>query len=398
MADKKAASKRSKASADIAVKERSIYSDKPLKFFVIGDNHLKRVDPLGIIDETGRNTRLTDKIDSIAYFVTKALSEKATHITFLGDVYDAVNPPEFLRKAFWDALWPAIQAQVQITIILGNHDTTGAINNFLGEQILLPDNIRIVGGNYFVETLTIGELTQKVIYVPYAKPEVLAEWFKDIKERFGTAAILFGHFEVDGAELAPDNAKLQEGFPKEVVTGLANIVWLGHIHKFQEFRKGFAYIGSMVKCDFGEVTNRKIFGIIDMDVDKGAAVLSYQYVDIPQRPMYQVLIAEADVNNLYLAETIPKEYTEAGVLLKFVLEGSDTWLRSIDKQKFRKRFPKAIRVLFDNKKLDTDRKEGAVMSSNMVDRIHAKVKEKAKDTAHLEALLLVAKEVAEVEL
>ena len=376
----------------------SINTVCPIRQFVLGDNHLKRVDPLGIIDESGRNTRLIDKIDSLSYFITKALSNKATHITFLGDIYDAVNPPEFLRKAFWDALHPAITAKVNITIILGNHDTTGNVSNFLGESLILPENVRIVKDTWHLETLTIQGVPQTVVYIPYAKKEVLARWFSEIKEQHGHVNIMFGHFEIEGAELAPDNSKLTDGFSKDDIGSMADIIMLGHIHKFQEFRKGFNYVGSMVKCDFGELTNRKVFSVVDIEVKDLKPLLSYVFVDIPQRPMHQVILKEDDPNNLYLAETMPPEYLVEGVLLKFILEGSDMWLRSIDRAKLKKRFPKAIRVLFDAKKVDTDRQAATVLTSNMVDRIHAKVNEKSKDKDHLNAGLLIGKEVQEIDL
>lgn len=361
--------------------------DIPFCAFVLGDSHLKRVDPLGIVGSEGINTRLIDKIQTISFFVDQALEGHASHIVFLGDTYDAVNPPEFLRKAFWEAIGPAIKAGIAIRILIGNHDTTGAVSNFFGESSIMPQNVKIINSVY-KEKVSYNGKNKDLVYVPYARKEMLATWFAELKAS-DKADILFGHFEVEGAELAPDNSKIQEGFSREDISSLADIVWLGHIHKFQEIGN-ITYIGSMVRCDFGEVSNHKKFGIISGSVTT--------FCDIPQRSMHNVIISETDSSNLYLSENIPKEYLESGVLLKFVFEGSEMWLRSIDKAAFKRRFPKAMRIVFDSKKIDADRKEAAVVTSNMIDRVYAKVKEKNKDKDHLEVGLLIAKEVAEIEL
>jgi hypothetical protein len=157
----------------------------------------------------------------------------------------------------------------------------------------------------------------------------------------------------------------------------------------------------MVKCDFGEVANKKFYGILSVgqtSSDKDTNYIEHMYIEIPQRPMYQIALKEDDPNSLYLAETIPKELLEPGVLIKFVLEGSESWISAIDKQKFKKRFPKALRVFFEHKKIDSDRQKAEITTSNIIDRVYAKVKEKNKDKEHLDMGLLIAKEVQEVEL
>jgi len=108
--------------------------------------------------------------------------------------------------------------------------------------------------------------------------------------------------------------------------------------------------------------------------------------------MYQYNVQEDDPNNLYISEKIPEELKQKGVLIKFRLVGSYEWVKSVDKAKFRKRFKNAIRVVFEDVKLDTDRKkENVEVTSKMEDRVHLHVQEKKKEKEYLTVGLELAK-------
>ena len=345
------------------------------RFVVVGDLHLRRTDPLGIVEEDGLNSRLKDKLEALGSIVQYACTNHATHLELLGDIFDAVNPSEKLKELFWLELKPALDANIEIRIIIGNHDRTGLTYNFSGDKIIVQNNIKIISNDYFVDRLKLPNRKKELVvrHIPYGIKEKVTENLH-VSSSSCEPDMLFGHFEIEGAQLAPDNAQIRQGFKVEEVPG--RLVWLGHIHKFQEFRPGFAYIGSTVKCDFGEVTNTKVFGKIDI-YDDGQ--MKFQYNEIPQRPMYQYTVSEDDVNNLYISEQIPKELKEKGVLIKFKLVGSAEWVKSIDKARFRKRFKNAMRVVFDEEKIDTDRKTNeAAISQKMEDRVAFYVADKKK--------------------
>jgi len=357
---------------------------------VVGDLHLRRTDPLGVIEPDGLNSRLKDKLEALKYAITFALENQATHIDLLGDAFEALNPPEKLKELFWEILDPVIQKGLQITIIIGNHDTTGELYNFSGDKVIAPKNVNIVYKQGL--KLTLSD-TQYALYLPYLHREQLLQEYETLVAKFGTPTVIFGHFEIAGAELAPDNTKIREGIDRAVFNDVPSVL-LGHIHKFQEFRPGFAYIGSSIKCDFGEVNNRKVFGVLDV-LPTGPIV---QYIDIPQRPMYQIPIMESNPENLYLATKLPDCLLQPGVLIKFILEGSAEWLGALDKQRFKRRFPQALRVVFEDKKWDTDRQKTEVVTSNIMDRIHEHTKAKNKGKEYLDAGILIGKEVQEIDL
>jgi len=360
-------------------------STNPLvyRFVVVGDIHLRRTDPLGIIEEDGLNTRLKDKIQTLQTSVQYACSNNATHLVFLGDIFDAINPPEWLKKLFWETVEPALTQNIQIRIIIGNHDRTGLTYNFSGDDIIKPENVKIFPNAAYFENYKLPNRAEDFVvqYVPYKKREGI------ISELTSSPDMLFGHFEIEGAELAPDNTQMRQGIDRKDVHG--RLIWLGHIHKFQEFRPGFAYIGSCVKCDFGEVNNTKFFGKVDVYSD---GQLKIQYIELPQRPMYQYDVQEDDPNNLYISENIPKELKQPGILVKFQFIGSHEWVKSIDKNRFRKRFKNALRIECTDRKVDGDRKKTEVSNtSKMEDRVHFHVTEKKKGKEYLAAGLELAK-------
>jgi exonuclease SbcD len=239
---------------------------------LIGDSHIQRTDPLGIIEEDGLNTRLKDKLSAISFCVDYAV--KHNHmIVFLGDTFHALNPSETLRRMFWKTLKPALDKNLQIRILIGNHDTTGQSYNFSSDKEILASNIKII---QTYESEVFGN--QICHYMPFAPKEKILEWFKNVKSN----DLVLGHFEIEGAELAPDNMTIRQGLKLSDITGMC---LLGHIHKHQILRQSplVAYVGSNVKCDFGEVNNRKVFAVVGDKVE---------FIDIPQRPMYQIEIHE----------------------------------------------------------------------------------------------------------
>lgn len=352
------------------------------RLVVLGDVHLRSTDPLGILNEDNINTRLLDKLTAIAQAVTHAVNNKATHFILLGDVFDAINPSEVLKRLFWEAITPAIEANIEIRIIIGNHDRTGRMFNFSGDEPIMPKNIAMVKHDLLTETLTLPNRTEplSIKYIPYkAKEEI-------VKDLATFSDITFGHFEIDGALLAPDNREMHHVIAQSACT--SSLTWLGHIHKFQEFNDHFAYLGSCVQSDFAEVHDKKFFGQIDID-DHGS--LNYSFHNIIQRPMYQHLIEEVDENNLYITEKAPEELKQEGVLIKFILQGSPEWIKSIDKLKLKARFPKATRVLVDSTKLDHDRQQETPKKFKMEDHVYKHLADKKKSKDYLTKGLEIAK-------
>lgn len=373
-----------------------------IKMVVVGDLHLKRTDPLGVINSQGINTRLQDKLEALSAIVTKAIVDRATHLIFLGDIFDAVNPPEFLKHRFWSALKPAVDNHLEIRILLGNHDTTGVASNFLGDSLICPSHVKILSQPMQERLLVEGKPEEPihVTYLPYMTHEQTETELQTLAKT-GVRGLVFGHFEVEGAELAPDNSKIQTGFDRKMVCGLGDLVWLGHIHKHQKLVKDqaqYAYVGSVVKCDFGELTNEKMFGVIDIvKAEDGELSLVYEFLPIPQRPMFQVVVDEADTNNLVVASAIDPRLLAEGILLKLVLRGTAEWIKNLDRLALKRRFPQAMRVVFAEEKQGSDR-QSEVLTSNIIDQVHELAKRKQASKVVLDLGVTLAKQALETEL
>ena len=179
---------------------------------VIGDLHLRRTDPLGIIEQDGLNTRLKDKLQALNYAVTFAIKNRASHIDILGDVFEAVNPPENLKRLFWISVRPAIDAGMWVTILIGNHDTTGEFFNFAGDSLIAHERVRIVNKQALLVYTSDAEKSRtSVLYMPYLHQDDLLTQLNKYMSKTGKPSIILGHFEIEGAELAPDNAEPPAG-------------------------------------------------------------------------------------------------------------------------------------------------------------------------------------------
>jgi DNA repair exonuclease SbcCD nuclease subunit len=191
--------------------------------------------------------------------------------------------------------------------------------------------------------------------------------------------------------LAADNSKMRKGIDKNSIPG--QLKWFGHIHKFQEFAPGFAYLGSCTQCGFGEVGEKKYFGIFQIsDVD----AITYEYREIPQRTMLHIRVREDDANNLYTTEIIPQELKAKGVLLKFVFIGNKEWLQSIDKANFKKKFKNAIKVEIDLQVINTDTNLSVNKKAPMEERV-AEYTVLKKKSEYLDTGLEILKMAKEIE-
>lgn len=351
------------------------------KHYLLGDIHLKRTDPLGIINAEGVNTRLLDKLNIIETIALEASRNKANKVILLGDVFDSVNPPERLKKAFWRAIYPVIESNIELVIILGNHDITGQIYNFASDEVILNKNIKIIS------KITVLDDCICVPYLP--KEEILKE-----SAVFNKNLPIYGHIEVEGVELGVDNSPLTQAVPVNIFPTTVPIV-LGHIHKFQKLTNNITYLGSCIQADFGEANLNKWAYTIEY---KSERTVVHTMIEIPQRPMYNVIIKEGtESEKILTTNEVPKEYLENGVLLKFNFEGSKEWVNSINKVMFKKRFPNAMRVSFSKTYLDVGRKE-INLTSNMDERVINYTKEKNKGESYQELGLSIAAMVREVEL
>ena len=380
--------------------KKSVKKDTPktadeiqYRMAVLPDIHLRRVDPLGVVGKDGVNTRLSDKLTAIKTIVDYSVKNNVTHVVFLGDIFDSINPSEKIRELFWEAVSPILDGR-QIRILLGNHDRTGQAHNLASERYTMGANVKVISQPFY-EPLPLDEKKEDfgITHMPFLKRNLLMGYLDTMSTPMD---ILFGHFEIAGADLAPDNMEIREGLDRDILNAKARLIWLGHIHKHQEFRPGFGYLGSLVQCDFGEIKTVKVFGALTVTKD---GRINYEYHPIPQREMIQIEVNEADSNNLYTSSKIPAKIDKEGALVKAVFKGSREWLRGVNKAKFRRRFSKALRVLTEDAQAE-GKKSILLQHGSVAMEEHVQTYNRAqkKGDEHLKIGLELAKEVQEADL
>jgi DNA repair exonuclease SbcCD nuclease subunit len=349
-----------------------------MKIGIIGDIHLNRTDPLGIITPTGLNSRLLDKIEALKFCLDKA--KDCGMLVLLGDIFEVVNPSKNIEKIFWKTLAPYIKSNKdrQVIIIRGNHDTTGQVTNIAAEMHIAPDNLIFVDEEPYHTKVS----AQKgMSFIPYLENvEILNGWLKEY-----STDILFGHLEINGCLLGPTNHKVRFPLNKEAFATYKRVI-LGHIHKFQDISDTITYLGDIVYNDFGERNDRKVMGILD------TPTLQTEYIDIPQRPMIQTEVLEEDVNSLLNKNEIPPEIDIKGALVKIVLIGSAAWLKTWNKKKIERRFKNALKVFIEEKRTDKIQETLISPTNNIIDKTVAYGKLKKAD----EALIKVGVELAKL--
>ncbi len=77
--------------------------------------------------------------------------------------------------------------------------------------------------------------------------------------------ILLGHFSVQGA--MAHGMALQDGLVNEDIPKV-DAAFLGHIHKFQEFKPKHFYVGSPFQQDFGEINETKYVMVLDTETGR----------------------------------------------------------------------------------------------------------------------------------
>jgi len=223
-----------------------------LQFTVLADLHLRATEPY----DTGSFSRVKEKLQILRDAVSRALLQPQKLLFLAGDIFDARESPAWLRAAFLKELTPCFTQELEVYLLVGNHETNSQVNTFADLQML----DRMHDGEWPIHIIT--EPTSLsfggVLFhlVPYGKADAVisavTEWAY-LKE--STQKVLIGHFDVDGAEQSGGNAfQIPTKLRQHHFEGY-DLVILGHIHQRQIHigaHSTWTYVGSPLCQDFGE--------------------------------------------------------------------------------------------------------------------------------------------------
>jgi len=280
------------------------------KAVITTDLHLRTTDKYGKILPNGMNSRMQDLLGHLKTSVDYAIHQQADYWICLGDVFDKINPPETLRKAFVEVLAPLVHKKIPIIILIGNHDTDAKVYSLMTEsgifEMLGSGAVTVLADPCEME---LGGI--ECLMLPWQPDEIIAEWLRKTKNK-----IVFGHFGVDGALVSGTEYVLSIGLNQKLFNH-HRYTYLGHYHKAQKAKK-WCYVGSLHKVDFGERNDKKGFYWVEASKEK----ISHKFIDVKDRPFFQHTIYEKEDKEF---ETLHKWESLKGYIVKLIFIGEEDW-------------------------------------------------------------------------
>lgn len=273
------------------------------KTLLVGDLHLGKGTSIGKPGiGTVLNSRISDQVKLLDWIIDTAIDNCVDTIIFTGDICEDVKPDYVLVNIFFQFLKKCEVHNIDIHIIMGNHD------------------LRRTGSHYvsFLDLITTAELSNVSIHkqittlhkhgvsftlLPFRDKRSFncssnSEALNFLSEKFiyeiaeippGWDKVLVGHLALEGSLFVGDEI---DDYANELICPLDmfseyDYVWMGHVHRPQVLAKKpyLAHIGSLDLSDFGETDHKKILVLFDPDNP-----VKFTEIDVPTRPLRKVII------------------------------------------------------------------------------------------------------------
>ncbi|MDO8640060.1 MAG: metallophosphoesterase [Nitrosarchaeum sp.] len=301
-----------------------------MKGVFVSDPHIGDY-PYGRTDtDTGLNTRLLDTLNNLDQTIDYAIEKKVDVFVIAGDIYRVKNPTSKVRKPLAARLKRIIKANISTILMTGNHDMTissdGAHAMSEMEELAdLIDGLKVVSvpSSIVVDNtrlfllpfvnrgneglLTVQQMTE------YQNQKILEFNKTDCDEKY---KIFFGHFGTDKSVMGnsfdldmSDDENENKVRLSAFDDGNWTKVYLGHIHKQQEFNKIARHIGSTSRIDFAEEHEEKGFYYFENGKDQFVTIKDRKFKTLKvnlttEDCKTQLTEFEANVQKLELSDTI----------------------------------------------------------------------------------------------
>ena len=286
---------------------------KPIAI-ISNDWHIKRENRTELLDLIKQKCELANKLN-VKYLIC------------LGDVLDSrIAQREEILTTFSEIIDIVEESNLKLVVIPGNHDKTdySSVNSFLkpykGRKELML--IEIYGSVPFKEEGI------ELNFIPYFEEEIWLSKFNEfidylnfkgdnIKHILCTHIAITGSVNNDGKSVSSKiSQKLFKDFFK---------VFSGHYHNQQKIGSNFYHLPSIQQNNFGE------------DRDKGFTVLyndgSHELIKSKFKEFFKLKIDLNTVSNDDLS-VLKREYKNNNGNIRFEFIGSETQLKSLDKDEF----------------------------------------------------------------
>lgn len=269
-----------------------------------------------------------------------AVKLKLKEIYCLGDIFNSRKSQTLqVLQSFHNILETCSKYDITLVAFPGNHDKVDGTS----EQSFL-DPFRDHPNLSLITRLDVRKLSENVgaMLIPFFKEE---QWL-DIFNRASSQTtkednfILFSHIAVNGST-NNDGTKVESSIAPTTLKGFKK-VFLGHYHNTQEVTKNIIHLPSIQQNNFGEDTN-KGYTILYDD-------LSYEIVRSDFKVFRKVIIDADRITKEELNEAIHTYQKQSETEnIRFVFEGSEDKLKSINKERF---YQVGIDVQMKNKDIE----------------------------------------------
>ncbi len=245
----------------------------------LGVTRYQKIDP-----DTGLNVRMMDFCNAFESLISHVLELKPDAFLFSGDLFDRVNPTNFIRKFAQDNLKKLSENKIPTFLIPGNHETprSKGVKNPLTLYLDIPHIY--IGMKPFQKD--VGPYT--IAGVPFTSNPS-----RFIPPLTGQKTVLMLHCVVEGAVWGSE--RFMEYVEETVKPGTLPVydyIALGHVHKHQTL-SNMVYSGSLERYDFNEIGEKKGFIIYDGNPE---------FVVIPSRDMVEMEYDCTGKNPFQIAE------------------------------------------------------------------------------------------------
>ncbi len=213
-----------------------------------------------------------------------AIAQKVDAILIAGDLYDRSIPPADAVAVFDHFLTKALEHQIKMIMIAGNHDSQERVS-FL-ENVLQAQGL-FISGVPKEELKTVRFPDAEIVLLPFCKPSQVqcstseeavrkllsGYWEKEKEQDQKKSRILVTHYFVTVSgrepELSDSESTIHVGSLDNVDASVFegfDYVALGHIHKKQQIGKHpIYYAGAPLKYSFGEAGSTKGMLLVTVD-------------------------------------------------------------------------------------------------------------------------------------
>lgn len=266
----------------------------------LGVTRYHKIDP-----DTGLNIRMMDFCRAFEYLISQVTELNPDAFIFSGDLFDRVNPTNFIRKFAQDQLKRLSQKKIPTFLIPGNHETprSKGVKNPLALYLDIPHiHIGLTpfqkdAGPYSIAGVPF--VSDPLPHIPTLQP--------------GRTNILMLHCVIEGAvwgserfmEYVDETVKPRTLPPYDYIA-------LGHVHKHQKIST-MVYAGSLERYDFNEKDEKKGFVIYDGD---------YEFVVMPSRDMVDITYDCTEKNAFQITEETTSFLTDIhDKIIRLTLKG-----------------------------------------------------------------------------